>query len=294
MPRVPVLNVVGAGRVGTTLTRLLADAGLVRPGSLYNRDPEHSRRAARYIGAGNCARNLNDMSGADLWLIAVPDDVIAQVARQLAATRYDWQGRIAFHCSGIHSASVLSDLGELGAATASLHPVQSFANPEKSRQHFTGTCCTVEGDSRASRRLTALFTGIGGRLIGIDADGKNLYHAATAVASNYLVTLFDMSRQLLAAADMSTDDANALLAPLVSGTLDNLLASNPEQALTGPISRGDALTVRRHLEALAGGCPDFLPLYLALARATLSLARRSHPENRDGHRHIESVLAEFG
>ena len=103
-----------------------------------------------------------------------------------------------------------------------------------------------------------------------DAD-RALYHAAASAASNFLVTIEGMAERLAARAGLDRD----ALVPLVRATVDNWAASGARDALTGPIVRGDAETVRRQRDAVADATPELLPLWDALTAGTRELARTS-------------------
>jgi predicted short-subunit dehydrogenase-like oxidoreductase (DUF2520 family) len=94
------------------------------------------------------------------------------------------------------------------------------------------------------------------------------------ISSNYLVTLAALASDLLVRQGIAPDATSAVrhLVPLLRGTLDNLQAVGLPNALTGPLSRGDAGTITRHLEALEECAPDTADLYRHLARLTLPLA----------------------
>lgn len=62
--------------------------------------------------------------------------------------------------------------------------------------------------------------------------------------------------------------------PLIEGTLENLKRTSPERALTGPIARGDVLTVRKHLDALRQSAPHLLPVYASLSTEVVRVAVR--------------------
>jgi len=269
------LNVVGCGKLGTTLPRLLKDSGGVRIGGLYSRTVAHAEVARTFIGQGSVVDSLAELPAAELWLVAVSDHAIADTGRQLAALHRDWHEVTVFHASGVHDAGQLSLLATLGARTASLHPAHSFADRDKSLLTFAGTCCALEGEPAAKAQLSALFSLLPVRLFEIETAAKPLYHAATAMASNYLVSLIATSLSLLAKAGIGEQDARALLAPLASQTAANVFARGPAAALTGPITRGDSATVARHLTHLTATAPETLDVYRSLGRATLELASTS-------------------
>ena len=123
--------------MGQTLAALLHQRGVCVVQDLYSRTPASAEQAARFVGAGRVAPSLAAMRPADLWLISVSDGQIADVAAQLAeAQGQALKGAVAWHNSGFLSAEVLAPLQAVGASTASVHPVLSFANPASAMAQF--------------------------------------------------------------------------------------------------------------------------------------------------------------
>jgi predicted short-subunit dehydrogenase-like oxidoreductase (DUF2520 family) len=248
------LNIIGAGKVGQALASRWYHAKTLQIGAVCNR---HSTdNAIANIGAGTPA-TLNTLPDADFTLIATPDDQIALIAQSL-----DARAGIVFHASGALGANILRPL----TPVASCHPIMSFADAEPTLSYVL-----LEGDDTAIAALAPLFTAIGANPIQAPGLDKTLYHAALSMASNYLVSLTDISRQLLTTAGIAEKDASALLAPLMQQSLQNALSLPAAQALTGPITRGDVNTVAQHLRALHGH-PQY-PVYCALGLATLEIAK---------------------
>ena len=73
----------------------------------------------------------------------------------------------------------------------------------------------------------------------------------------------------MAEAGVAPEDARPALAGLAAGAVENVAARGPAAALTGPVARGDARTVRLHLGRLSGADRA---LYSLLARQALVLA----------------------
>ncbi len=122
---------------------------------------------------------------------------------------------------------------------------------------------------------------LGGQALHIDSSARPLYHAAAVMASNYVVGLMDAARQLMIGAGVEDDRALSVLAPLLRTTVQNIIAKGPERALTGPVERGDAVTVAAHLAALAGGPATIESLYRAAGLHVLDIAgRRGLPAER--------------
>lgn len=264
------LNLIGAGRAGQTLARLWSTHGLLQPRAVVCRSLERARAAVDFIGAGQPLAGLEQLPAADLWLIATPDDQIAMAAEQLASNNA--RGNIAFHLSGSLTAAALAPLRACGMALASTHPIKSFANPALACEQFAGSACGVEGDAVALAQLEPLLQAIGASILHIDPAHKTLYHAGSAIACNFLVTLVEAGVQCLAAAGIPHQAATTALLPLLQGTLDNIGALGTTAALTGPIVRGDSGTVAKHLAAIRADQPDLAELYTCMGRQTLRLA----------------------
>lgn len=289
-----ILNVVGCGRVGRTLGRLWSDAGVFAIGNVMNESIASAATAVAFVGAGTPTARIADLRPADAFLIAVPDDRIEAMAARLAEADVVRPGDVVFHCSGSLSAeAALGAVRFRGARIASAHPIHSFADPDRSRTRFAGTFCGIEGDPSALPVLRNAFEAIGARVFAVDGANKLVYHAATVMASNYLVTLLDASLRCLRHAGVDEETGRALLEPLVRGTAENVFAQGTTRALTGPIARGDARLVERQADALAAWDAPIADLYRRLGRSTVPIARARSggPDDDDAALdRIESIL----
>jgi len=291
----PRLNIIGSGKLGRTLARLFGDAGLVTIGAIYNRKVKSSQSAQTFIGAGRVITHIEELSSqpAELWMIATPDDVIRSCAEQLAALKnIDWNSATIFHSSGLKTALELAALQNLGSSVASAHPAHSFASPQRSLTNFTATVCTLEGDDSAITILDALFSGIGGLTTTLQPEAKALYHAATVMASNYLVALIGASETLLEKAGIEDSLASAILSPLMRQSLENGLTVGAVKALTGPIARGDIETLQAHLKAIAQTAPGLRSTYTTMGRQALKLAQQNNNLKKKEFAAIEKLLNE--
>jgi predicted short-subunit dehydrogenase-like oxidoreductase (DUF2520 family) len=275
MPK--TLTIIGCGKVAQTLARLWHVNGLVVINDILNTSIASANRAIDFIGAGTAAENFGDLRVSDIVLIATPDDRIASCCDALAQTKSLSNKTIVFHCSGALPSTVLQNVQPCGAAIASIHPIRSFASPQKVVQNFSGTYCGVEGDQSALDELGVLFSAIGAYFVLIDREQKILYHAAAVFASNYLVTLLDTAVQSYGKAGIPQNVALKMMASLVQETTENVLQSEPEQALTGPIARGDVGTVIRQYRAVKKWDKRYGSLYKQLGKLTLRLAHRHKP-----------------
>ncbi|XZG70211.1 Rossmann-like and DUF2520 domain-containing protein [Chitinibacteraceae bacterium HSL-7] len=261
----PSFNIIGPGRLGRVLARRMVDSGYQLMGIAGG---THVDEARAFIGAGQTC-TLATLPAADLWLLSVPDDAIASIASTLASDSQIRPGNIALHCSGACSSALLAPLATKGALLASLHPVFSFANPERALATFEETHCALEGDAAAIAPLQALVHAIGGRPFSVSREGKAAYHAALVMASNQLVALAALAENVAQYAGLDAALSHALTVALMRQTLNNVDALGAAAALTGPVLRGDVDTVAAHLAALPTAAQA---AYRALSQATLELA----------------------
>ncbi|MBC3883406.1 DUF2520 domain-containing protein [Undibacterium sp. LX40W] len=268
------LNVIGAGRVGQTLARLFHSADQFQIASVFTRTAATAQHASHFIGSGKAVHNLLELASADVCMLTVADDDIATISNLLLVKDMLKPRSIVFHCSGSKSSSILQPLRDAGHYVASFHPVRSFASPEVVVADFVDTYCGVEGDAEALAILVPAFEAIGARTFMLETEHKLRYHAASVFASNYLVTLMDIALKTYQAAGLSPEMAVALAQPLAKKTLENVFSSSTEDALTGPIKRGDLETVEKQLADLALWDQQAASLYQAFIDPTKAVANR--------------------
>ena len=222
-------------------------------------------------------------------LLAVPDDVLPGLVRGLAAAGCFRPGQIVVHTSGAHGVAVLDPAAAHGVLPLALHPVMTFTGRTEDVARLAGASVGVTAtageeapgasarpwSSRWARSRSACPEAV-----------RPLYHAALAHGANHLVTLVRDCVDVLEQAGVHP--AERLVAPLLSAALDNALRHG-DRALTGPVARGDAGTVRTHLRELDAVDPDLARTYRVLAARTAHRAAgrgaAARPRRGRGARH---------
>lgn len=277
-PHSQPIVVVGPGRVGQALGKILGKAGF-KISIVAARRLAAARRAKRFIGTGKPALlNSQELNQARVFLITTSDAALAPVARQLAALSKDWSGRVVLHTSGSVPAAVLAPLKRRGAAIGSLHPFQTIPNPSAGVRNLRGCYWAIEGDPAAQRVARQWVAELDGVAFPIHPHKKILYHAAAFLVCPTIVTLMDQSMSLLKQSGVSERTARPMLGRFVAETVKNFVEFGGRGALTGPAARGDWPVIRRHLAALRRDSPGAVPLYKELVRAMLRLAGRRAPK----------------
>ncbi len=261
------VGIAGSGRVARAMALSLAPRA-AEPVLLWGRSLDRVRGAAGVVGAAASESIEGLVASCDLIVIAVADAALAEVAAGLAEAVAPGTEPFVCHVSGGSGAAILAPLAGRGALTAAVHPAMTFTgDPAQEVERMAGARFAITApDGEALAEARTLVALLGGIAVEIAEERRALYHAALSHAANHMVTLMSGAAHALRAA--GADAPEALLAPLVRAALENSLAQGFD-ALSGPLLRGDADTIRTHLAAIARDRPDLLPAYRAMARATL-------------------------
>ncbi len=214
----PTTRIIGPGRAGRSLARALGEAGwTVLP----------------LLGRGD---DLADAAlGADVLVLAVPDDAIAGVAASVRPA----SSTVVVHLAGSLGAGVLAP----HPRRAALHPLVVLPDPETgARRLRSGVTFALAGDPAAAEIATAL----GGSVVPVPDEARAAYHAAASVAANHVVALLGQVERIAGAAGLPLE---AFL-PLARAAVEDAGRLGPRRALTGPAARGDWQTLARHLAAI--------------------------------------------
>lgn len=264
--------IIGPGRVGTLLAVALSRAGhrVVAVGG----GSEAARAGIADLVAGT--RTTPEVSeaaaDADLVLLTTPDDVIGEVVTTLARDGALGEGHHVVHVAGSRGLDVLRRAALTGARVAACHPAMTVPQGATDPDLLVGVPWAVtaaQGDLDWARSLVG---DLGGDPHVVPDDARVLYHAGLAVGSNAVGAAVVVARQLLTAARIA--DPATFLGPLVERSAANALAGGAA-TLTGPVVRGDAGTVARHLAALDADVPELADAYRQLTRVLLGRVRAS-------------------
>jgi predicted short-subunit dehydrogenase-like oxidoreductase (DUF2520 family) len=262
----PRVTIIGAGRMGQGLGLALKRRGYKI--ALVARTPRDVTPPLM-LHQGSRAEAT---AGAELVLIATPDDAIGAVAGELAAEGAIARDQVVLHLSGLLDRNALLPLEESGAACGSFHPLQSVAEAATAAERLKGAYVGIEGDDRALVAAERLANTLRMIPVRIPAAAKPAYHAGAAFVANYTVALVGVAERLARAAGVPADIAARIYLPLLGGAVANLNALGPAASLTGAVRRGDEQTIRAHLKALSA---EDRTLYRTVSRAAITLAREA-------------------
>jgi len=292
--RNPTTFVVGAGPVATALAGALRLGGVPVLG-LWARRAAQARQAGSIAGVAAFSSAPPDiLLETEVIILAVRDHVIGEVAQVLVGTGLVNKRHVLLHCAG--AASAREALGEVAAAvagTGTLHPLSAIADGKSAMRALKGTVFGVEGDEIGRVAASKLVNALGGIVLALDGSQMAAYHAAAALASNYVVAALDAAAAVLGAAGVSPEQAAQALVPLAEGALRNISTHGTTAGLTGPVRRGDAETIQRHLDALRGK-PELVEVYRALARRAVEIASRIDGRDAPDRAGLDAIRALLG
>ena len=228
------ISIVGAGRAGSSFATALELVG-------------HDVTVVHH-------QDASTITDAALVMLCVPDAAIASVAASMAP-RHD---RVIAHVSGSRNLDVVAPHPRV----ASLHPLMALPSGSDGDRLIGATYC-VAGD----KLVRDVARSLGGRIITLRDDQRTIYHAAAVVASNHLVALMGQVRTLAESIGLTLEDYLAL----ARQSLEDIATFGPDDALTGPASRGDMATIDAHLAAMP---ESERSTYVALANAAFELSER--------------------
>lgn len=263
---------IGAGKVGFSLGKYLSAHGAKMSG-YYSKNPESAGQAAKFTDTKRYTVLEDLVSDSDMIFITVPDDAIGQVWDQLK--QIPMTDKIVCHCSGVLSSEIFSDRHAYNVYAYSIHPLLAVCDKLRSYQELPNAFFTIEGDKEHRQEVADLILGCGNPVVFIDPKEKVRYHAAAVFASNLVLGLSKTAMDELIACGFAEEEARAVLVPLMQTNIQHLAVQSPEQSLTGPVERGDAATVCRHMEALEG---EDREIYRLLSGKALALAKKKNPE----------------
>ncbi|MDR1042934.1 MAG: DUF2520 domain-containing protein [Clostridiales Family XIII bacterium] len=284
---------IGAGKAGTSFGKYVAariaeqnqpdmsesvESPRISLTGYFSNNPDSATFAAGLTGSAAFTSNARLAEASDVVFFSVPDGKIRTAFDELTdksrEAGIDLSGKMFAHLSG----SLSSEVFATARRAFSLHPARALPDREESWRLLRETCFVFEGPNEARERIEPLLRLLGNQTGTIEPGQKTLYHAACVFLSNFSVALAAEGTDLLARCGLDPEIASKLLQTLFLGNAENVAKRGPTAALTGPAERGDADTLREHIDALSElGDESLTDVYRGLTRILLRVASEKHP-----------------
>jgi predicted short-subunit dehydrogenase-like oxidoreductase (DUF2520 family) len=276
------IALIGAGRVGTAVSELLRRGGHSIVG-VSSRQAESAERGAAFLKSA-VFDHRREMPPVDVLLLGVPDGAISSVASEVAPFMHE--GIVVIHFAGALGLAPLAEARTAGAGVAALHPVQSLPDVDSAIERLPGSAWGVTAPDDLQSWARDLVTDeLRGFAVMVSESERPLWHAAAVTTSNGIVALFATAESMLAS--LAIERPQRVLGPLAAGSVANAQRTGGDEALTGPVVRGEDATIAGHLEALAATAPHLVEDYARVARVIVGAALRAR---RIGEEDAERML----
>ena len=302
LEKINSIGIIGTGKSAAALLRHFKLSN-VKISGLWGRNAEKTLNLGRIFEVNSFMSKRELIDASEIIILAVNDDSIhelsdriaseieSEIANEIVKDQIDsdllqgktLSGKTFVHLSGALSSSEMDSLSELGSDVLSAHIIQSIAGVNANGNSYAsdlnildGVWFSLEGDMEAVTSFKELLDFCKNPSFVISKENKPVYHAAMCVISNYLVTLLNAGFKMIETTGLDIEQAFKVTLPLINGTLKNIEELGTIDALTGPIVRGDVLTLEKHLSAIKDSCPDVIALYCSMGMETLKLSKNEN------------------
>lgn len=225
--------ILGAGNVATHLFRALKKSNKVSILQWYNRTLDTIKP---YQNGVDITDDLSIIKDADIYILAVSDDVISELSAKLP-----FEDKLVVHTSGSVSIYDLHKKHKRGV----LYPLQTFS--KDAEMDFTNIPICIETiDKKSYPALKELAASVGGTVKKINSDQRRVLHLAAVFVNNFTNQLYRIGHEITESEGAEFD----FLKPLVLETAKKIQDMSPYKAQTGPAIRNDKKTIKKHLKLL--------------------------------------------
>ncbi len=283
------LGFIGAGKVGTALAVRLSGKGYPVV-AVYDVNPEAAQNFARVVSGCKVAAGKQDVAdAAELVFIPTTDDFINPVASEVK-----WRaGQMVVHCSGANTTALLEPARKQGALVGVFHPGQAFTDKKQAIENIAGATFDIEAEEPLLGKFKELAAALDGFWVEVKAADRAVFHVAEELCALFQYLNFKVAVKMMDSINIDEQQAKQILLPLLKATVRNIETFGTGQVLPGPVDRGDAETVKRHIDGLRRTFPRGLPLYRELALQNTYLALEWGSIDQQKTDELQTVLKEY-
>lgn len=281
---------IGAGKVGSGFGLYLRVKG-IKVSGYFDLSSKSSEEASNKVN-GEQFKSVDDLlKASDLIFITTPDDIIEAVCEKLTKEPNFTSNLMVAHMSGAADCGLLESASKMGANVFSFHPLQTFANSDEVVDQLKESYFGLEVTTEMKEELEQFIKQVGNPYFILKSEHKANYHMGAVVVSNYLTTLMDYGLSFFEKAGINRSQGFSALQPLIQGALQNISSHGTEEALTGPIARGDKTSITKHLKTFENdGYGEEFYRYMALE--TLKLAEKEKLKDLNRINELMKILEE--
>lgn len=279
------IGFIGTGRLGKALALALMDRGLKVTGVGSLTLEESAPLAAAIPGCANLTPQ-QVVDQCDLVFVTTVDGAIESTVNAL-----QWRaGMGVVHCSGATEVSSLAKAERDGASIGGFHPMQTFGDPEAARRSLPGCTVTIEASSPLDEVLRAMAGRLECPVNQLPPGMRGRYHAAAGYASQFINVILREASAIWQSWGAQEDAAVAAMLPLVQGTLASIASAGLARGMPGPVSRGDIVSIEKHLDSLSTLDAPLQQLYREMCGRSIALGLESGGVNAEQAKTLHAML----
>ena len=228
--------VIGSGNVAESLAQAVAEAEGLELVQIFARNEGRGRKVAELAQTEWSGSELKE---ADLYLISVSDNAVAEVAKSLPIP----DGAVVAHTAGCCTLDSLAP----HTHRAVFYPFQTFTAGRK--VDFAKGYIFLEGATdHALKTVNEVAHALTENVLPADTARRAVIHLSGVFACNFANAMYANAAEVLAQEGLPFD----IVAPVIEETAKKVIESkNPAHSQTGPARRGDTQTLERHRKMLA-------------------------------------------
>ncbi|WP_306350926.1 Rossmann-like and DUF2520 domain-containing protein [Flavobacterium sp. '19STA2R22 D10 B1'] len=227
------VTIIGSGNVAQHLISAFSKSTVVEIAQVYSR---HKTILHPVIPIDKIVNDFSLLRKVDLYIIAVTDDAIEQVAHQLP-----FENELIVHTSGSVAMEALGTKNRIGV----FYPLQTFTK-DKAVNFKDIPMCLESGDEKDYPILEKIAQSISDHVFNINSEQRKAIHVAAVFVNNFVNNLYQIGNEICLENNVPFD----ILKPLITETASKIMTLDPVAAQTGPAKRNDQKTIDKHLDFL--------------------------------------------
>ncbi|MEL4308913.1 Rossmann-like and DUF2520 domain-containing protein [Joostella sp. CR20] len=241
---------LGGGNVAQHLLEVFSKTPTTTVVQCYNRNLSTIENFQKHTEITN---NLEQLKPADVYIIAIKDDAIADFSRSLPLTN-----KLVVHTSGNVPMLTLADKNRRGV----FYPLQSFSKEKE--VNFSKIPICIEAENEADlKTLQTLAEAISQHVYTITSEQRKTLHVGAVFVNNFVNQLYQIGSEICEENKIPFE----ILQPLISETSEKIKTLTPLEAQTGPAKREDTATINSHLKLLKN--EDFKDIYKLITKVII-------------------------
>ncbi len=227
------VSIIGSGNVAQHLIQAFQSNPAIELVQVFARNPKN---VTNLLDSDRITSDYTQLQQADLYIIAVSDDAIAEVSENLALNN-----QLVVHTSGTVTLNALANKNRRGV----FYPLQTFTIDKEVNFKTIPLCIEAENE-KDTTTLKLIANAISDAVYDINSEQRKALHVAAVFVNNFVNHLYQIGNEIC--------DANtipfAILKPLIQETANKIATLSPKAAQTGPAKRNDISTIAAHQQFL--------------------------------------------